>query len=278
MYAIFLVTDIFPVGQPISADDINKLMQGDTQALPALFKVGNILYFASQLLIFLITSFIGLIYANCYIMQHESFPSKKAVVSALRALPKLLGFLILLIAPLALSSIFAFIPMIFLVYALFFVPLLIMESKKSIVESIIASFKATKGIKFNIFITQMMIYFIMNLPISLFSSAFYYVGASNTLSEYLVLSFLRAAYVLMGGRLAGNFYLLVFKNEEKDKKIRFDLFLSKNEINHDTEKNSEEDFGEDKDEEVDKENSENSENSENEEKSENEKNQKGKNT
>ena len=87
----------------------------------------------------------------------------------------------------------------------------------------------------------------MNIPISIFSTAFLYVGYNGTIAEFLILSFLRAAYVLMGGRLAGNFYLLAVKNEEKLRKIKIgfmdtgnqDISEAAHEIDHDNENDSE---------------------------------------
>lgn len=239
VYALFLGFYTFPIGEPVDIDTLTKAIQVDSTAIFTILTRGNLVYFVSQLILFILTSFFALIYANCYVMQSEGFPSKKAVVSTIRGLPKLIGLILLMIAPVALSSILLFIPLIFLVYSLFFTPLLIVEGKKGIIEAIIESFRTTRGVRFNIFITQMVLYFIMNLPITLFSSAFFYTGNNNTFAEYLVLSFLRAAYVLMGGRLIGNFYLLVIKNQEKIKHVNIDVFNNKD--NADDESDNEDD-------------------------------------
>lgn len=220
IYAIFLGFYIFPLGEPIDSDAITKILQGSTAFNISLISPANIIYYSSQFGIYLITSFIGLLYAASHVMEAEGFPNRKAIIAAFRGLPKLIGFLLLMIIPLALSSLLAFLPFIFLFYALFFTPLLIIEGKNGIIKAVAESFRSTKGIRFSIFITQMIIYFLMSIPISLFSSAFIYVGYDATLAEFLILSFLRAAYVLMGGRLAGNFYLLAVKNEEKLRKIK----------------------------------------------------------
>jgi hypothetical protein len=148
-------------------------------------------------------------------MQAEGFPSRKAIIASIRAIPKLIAFLILMAAPVAISSLLAFIPLIYLIYALFLAPLLMMEGKKGVIDSITQSFRATKGIKFSIFINQVFLYFVMNLPITLVSSLFYSTGNSGTVGEYLVMAFLRASYILMTGRLIGKFYLLAIKNQDK---------------------------------------------------------------
>jgi len=236
VYILFLGFYAFPIGKPLDIDQITKILQGVAIADFSAIISGNLVFLASQLFLYILTSFFALVYANCYVMQSEGFPSKKAVLSSIRGLPKLIGFMILMLVPVALSSFFAFIPLIFLFYALFFVPMLITEGKRGIIEAIVESFKSTKGVRFNIFITQMMVYFIMNIPITLFGSAFLYTGNSNTIAEFLVLSFLRAAYVLMGGRLIGNFYLMVIKNEEKIRKVNVDV----SESNSDSEDNQDE--------------------------------------
>ncbi len=215
VYALFLAFDLFPIGEPISLDTINTLIQSGSVSNLPLLTPGNILAFASQLALTGVTGFIALIYANCFVMQADDIPDKKAILEAFRGLPKLLGFLFLMLIPIGISSVFAFIPLIFLYFALYFAPLLITEAKKGIFQAIISSYQSTKGMKITIFVSQILLYFIMNLPITMFSSIFLSYGYQNTLAEFLVLSFLRASYILMGGRLAGNFYKLAVKNKGK---------------------------------------------------------------
>lgn len=226
LYIIFLVSFIFPIGKPLNPDDLNNILLGDRSTILSVFNINYILFLVFSLVIYLVTSFIGLIYANCYVMQSLGFPNKKAILASLRALPKLIIFLLLMITPVALSSIFLFIPLIYIFYALFFVPMLISEGKQGVFEAIITSFNSTKGIKYSLFFSQVFLYFIMNIPITLFSYAFYNTQTSGTISEYLLMAFLKAAYVLMSGRLVGNLYLLVMRNVEKDKKVSINLFYN----------------------------------------------------
>lgn len=238
VYAVFLAFYMFPVGVPVDIEAFtNALMDQSAASLPTL-SGSNILNFASQIVLTLVTAFFSLIYANCHVMESEGFPDKKAVMSMIRAIPKLAGFLLLMLVPVVVSSVFAFIPLIYLFYALFFSPMLIIEGKRGIVESIMESFKSTKGIKLSIFISQIMLYFLMNLPITLFNTAFYYIGNSGTLAEYLVMSFLRAAYVLMGGRLIGNFYILAIKNPGKLKNGKIDMMQKYNQTDENSDETS----------------------------------------
>jgi len=237
VYALFLGFYIFPIGVPVDVEAIATMLMDNTAAKISVLSGANILNFISQIVLILLTACFSLLYANCYVMQSEGFPNKKAILSAIRSIPKLFGFLIVMLLPVVISSLFAFIPLIYLFYALFFSPMMIIEGKKGIIESIRESYKATKGIKLSIFISQMLLYFLMNLPITLFSTAFFYIGNNDTLAEYLVMSFLRAAYVLMGGRLIGNFYILAIKNPEKIRNGRVDIlqkFTGTNETQDDT--------------------------------------------
>lgn len=224
VYALFVGFYALPVGEPIDANKLLSYLQGETTDATKLITISNIIYLLLQFGCYLITSFIALIYANCYVMEAEGFPSKKAVLSSIRKLPGLIGYLLLMIAPVAISSVFCFIPLVYLIYAMFFVPIMITEGKKGIIEAMMDSFRATRGIKFSIFFTQVMIYFVINIPISIFASLFLYTGLNDTLPEYLVLAFLSAAYTLMGGRMLGNFYLLVVKNAEKKKNLQMGIF------------------------------------------------------
>lgn len=227
VYALFLGFYLFPIGDPISIDAINSLLQKGTVSNLPLLTSGNIISFASQIGLTIITSFFALIYASCFVMQSEEISNKKAIFAAFRGMPKLIGFLLLMLIPVMISSLFAFIPLIYLFYALFFAPLLIIEGKKGIIEAVIGSYQTTKGLKFTIFISQILLYFIMNIPITIFGSIFLSYGYDNTLGEFLVMSFLRAAYVLMGGRLVGNFYVLAVKNQEKIKNEKTGEFRKK---------------------------------------------------
>ena len=224
IYALFLGFDLFPIGEPISIDTINSLLQKGTASNLPLLTSGNIISFASQIALTGVTSFFALIYANCFVMQSEDIPNRKAAWSTFRGLPKLLGFLLLMTIPVAISSLFAFIPLVYLFFALYFTPILITEKKKGIIEAVIGSYQSTKGLKMTIFMSQILLYFIMNIPITIFGSIFLNYGYENTLAESLVLSFLRAAYVLMGGRLVGNFYMLAIKNKENIKNGKIDGF------------------------------------------------------
>ena len=72
----------------------------------------------------------------------------------------------------------------------------------------------------------------MNIPISIINATFLSTGYENTTAEYLLLSFLRAAYILMTGRMMGNFYILIVKNRDKIQKIRLNFNAPKE--NYDT--------------------------------------------
>ncbi|MHB1485449.1 MAG: hypothetical protein ACYCYI_12410 [Saccharofermentanales bacterium] len=220
VFALILGFYVFPIGTPIDNATLTKIVQGNATISISLISISNIVYYSVQFVIYLITSFLSLIYAASYVMEAEGFPNRKAVISSFRSLPRLIGFLLLLAVPVAISSLLAFLPLIFLFYALFFTPLLIIEGRKGIFKAIAESFRTTHGIRFNIFITQMIIWLLMNILTGIFSAAFINVGYSASIGEFLILSFLRAAYVLISGRLAGNFYLLAVKNEEKLKRIK----------------------------------------------------------
>jgi len=224
VYALFLGFDLFPIGEPISIDTINSLLQKGTAANLPMLTSGNILSFASQAALTGVTSFFALIYANCFVKQSEDISDRKSIWSTFRALPKLLGLVLLMTIPVAVSSLFAFIPLIYLFFALYFTPMLITEGNKGVIEAVVGSYQSTKGLKFTIFMSLILLYFIMNIPITIFGSIFLNYGYENTLAESLVISFLRAAYVLMGGRLVGNFYLLAIKNKEKIKNTKLDAF------------------------------------------------------
>jgi hypothetical protein len=176
-------------------------------------------------------TYFSLMYATCFVMEHDGFPGKKGIIASLRQLPRLIGYVLILIVPFVISSIFLFIPMIYLYYSLFFSPVLITEGKKGIFEAMIESFRVSRGFKISIFFTQMLIYFILNIPISLFAQGFLYSGYSNTIVEHLVMSFLSAAQVLITGRMIGNYYMLAVKNEGNIKKIIKDIEGTKEDNN-----------------------------------------------
>jgi hypothetical protein len=145
--------------------------------------------------------------------------------------------------------------LIFIYYSLIFAPLFIVEGKNTVIEAIIESFRHTRGFKFSIFISQAMVYFLMNIPISIVISVAVYTGNDNSTAEYLVLAFLKAAYVLMGGRLIGTFYVMIVKNSEKLNRAKLDIFnLNKNVEDDESKNKSEDDTGDETDEESDDEN------------------------
>lgn len=235
VYLLYLGFSEFTIGKPI---DINALLtalqSGNVTAYPQI-TILNIYYYASLLAFAVLMTYFSLIYATCFVMEHDGFPGKKGIIASLRQLPRLIGYILILIVPVLISSIFLFIPMIYLYYSLFFAPVLITEGKKGIFEAMIESFRVSRGFKISIFFTQMFIYFLINIPISLFASGFLYSGYNNTIAEYLVMSFLGAAQVLITGRMLGNYYILAVKNEGNIKKIIEDI-----ENNNQENKNDEE--------------------------------------
>jgi hypothetical protein len=249
LYALFFSFYMFPIGDILDPEEILTTVQNSGQVL-SLLKIGHLYNILSVIGLSIITSFIALIYSTCFVMETEGFPGKKAVIASLRNIPKLILFVLILIAPVAISAIFIFIPLIFIYYSLIFAPLFIVEGKKTVIESIIESFRHTRGFRFSIFITQAMVYFLMNIPISIVISASVYSGNENSTAQYLILAFLKAAYVLMGGRLIGNFYVMIVKNSEKLNRVKLDIFNLNRNVEDDEAKNkTEDDDGDETDEE-----------------------------
>lgn len=224
LYGLYLAFYSFPVGSSFSIEFLMDSLQGDPREIYREFSTGHLLHYSVIVLFTLVTSFISLVYANCHVMESENFPNKKGVMSSMFKLPQLVLLVLLMVPLLFLSSFFLFIPFIFIYYSLFFAPLLITEGKKSVSESIIESFTATRGYKFSIFFTHITIYFIMNIPTSIAAAVFISTGYHDTLAQFLVMSFLRAAYILMTGRMLGNFYMLIVKNIDKTKRVKLDFF------------------------------------------------------
>ncbi|MHB1452529.1 MAG: hypothetical protein ACYCYM_01045 [Saccharofermentanales bacterium] len=223
VYLLFLGFSEFPIGKPIDINALFEALQSGNAVVYPQITSQNIFYYASLLAFSVLVSYFSLIYATCFIMEHDGFPGKKGIIASLRQFPRLVGLILILIVPVLISSVFLFIPMIYLYYSLFFAPALITEGKKGIIEAMIESFRVSRGFKISIFFTQMLIYFIINIPISLFASGFLYSGYNDTIAEYLVMSFLSAAQVLITGRMIGNYYILAVKNEGNIKKIIEDI-------------------------------------------------------
>lgn len=254
LYALFFSFYMFPIGEILDPEEILSTLQNSGQIF-SLLKIGHLYNILSIIGLSIITSFIALTYSTCYVMEAEGFPGKKAVTASLRKIPVLILFILMLVVPVVFSAIFIFIPLIFIYYSLVFSPLFIVEGKKSVVEAIIESFRHTRGFRFSIFIAQAMVYFLMNIPISIVMSVAIYSGNENSTAEYLVLAFLKAAYVLMGGRLIGTFYVMIVKNSEKLNRIKLDIFNLNRNVEDDEAKNkSEDDTGDDSEEESDDEN------------------------
>ena len=249
LYVLTLLSYVLPFGEPFSIEFLMDSLQNNPADIINSFGSSQIIYYFSLFAVSLISSFLALIYANCMIMESENFPNKKAVKTSFIKLPHIILYLILTVPVIFISSILAFIPLIYLYYAMYFVPLFITEGRKNVFESIIESFKYTRGFKFSIFFTQLTIYFIMNIPISLINATFLSTGYDNTVAEFLVLSFLRAAYILMTGRMMGNFYILIVKNRDKIKKLKLNLVPPKE--NYDTREDYIPEDEEDEDEEED---------------------------
>ncbi len=219
VYLLFLGFSMFHIGKPV---DMNALLEAfqssDASKFPS-FTSANALYYASVLVFSMLMSYFSLVYATCFIMEHDGFPGKKGIIASLRQLPRLIGYLLILIVPAIISAVFLFIPLIYLYYSLFFAPALITEGRKGIFEAMIESFRTTRGFRISIFFNQMLIYFILNFPMTLAASGFLYSGYNDTIAEYLVLSFISAAQILITGRLMGNFYLIAVKNEGNVRKV-----------------------------------------------------------
>jgi hypothetical protein len=215
VYLLFLVFSEFPLGSPVDMNALLEAMQsGNIAAYPKITQA-NLLFYGSLILFSIVMSYFSLMYTTCYVMEFDGFPGRKGVIASLRQLPRLLGFFLVLIVPVVISGIFLFIPLIYLYYTLFFAPALITEGKKGIFDAMIESYHVSKGYKLSIFFTQMMVTFLLNIPISLFASGFMLSGSSSTIAENLVMSFFSAARVLIIGRLIGIFYVQIIKNERR---------------------------------------------------------------
>jgi len=258
LYALILLSSILPIGEPFSLEFLMRTLQNDPAAIINSFGSKQLIYYTFMLAVSLVSSFIALIYANCMVMESENFPNRKAIRTSFIKLPQIILYVILAMPVIFISSVLAFIPLIFLYYMMYFVPLFLTEGRKNVFEAIVESFTHTRGYKFSIFFTQLTIYFIMNIPISLINATFISTGYDNTSAEALLLSFLRAAYILMTGRMMANFYILIVKNRDKMEKIKLKL-VPPNE-NYDTRQDYAPDLDEeDDDEELESEESEESE-------------------
>jgi len=251
LYTLILLSSILPIGEPFSLEFLMRSLQSDPAGIVNSFGRKQFIYYTFMLAVSLVSSFIAIIYANCMVMESENFPNKKAIKTSFIKLPQIVLYIILAMPVIFISSILAFIPLVFLYYMMYFVPLFVTEGRKNVFEAIIESFNHTRGYKFSIFFTQLTIYFIMNIPISLINATFLSTGYDNTTAEALLLSFLRAAYILMTGRMMANFYLLIVKNRDKMEKIKLKL-IPPNE-NYDTRKDYSTELDEDEEDEEDEE-------------------------
>jgi hypothetical protein len=224
VYVLILLSYVVPIGEILTVEYLTESIQDNPKDWLSQIRISHLTYFLSTIFLSLITVFISIVYANCLVMEKEGFPSKKAVLTSIRRLPQLLLFFLLLLLPVVISGLFLFIPLIFLYYSLFFVPLLITEGRRPIVMAIRESYQLTRGFRLSIFTIQVMLYFILNIPMSLVIATFLAAGSEKTLPEYLLMSFFRAAQILITGRMMGIFYFLLAKRSDKKRNMYFQFF------------------------------------------------------
>ncbi|MFA6735345.1 MAG: hypothetical protein WCR87_00325 [Saccharofermentanales bacterium] len=214
LYVFLVLFTAFPIGEQPDIQAILVLIQsGELKDFPSVTPA-NIYYALSFLGFSMLTAFFSVIYATCFIAEKDGFPARKGIIDSVRKIPSLIVFVLILIVPAMISAIFAFIPLIYLYYSLFVAAVLITEGKQSLFSAMSESFRYTKGYKLNIFFTQMVVYFAVNIPMSIFEALFIFQGQSESLAANLVLSFIRAARILITGRLIGNYYLILVKNRK----------------------------------------------------------------
>ncbi len=214
LYLMFLAFDIFPIGEvPDYAGILVFLQSGSNADFPEI-STGNLYYVLSLLVFSLITSLFSVVYATAFVSEKEGFPARKGIVDTLRKIPQLFGFILILVVPAMISSVFIFIPLIYLYYSLFVAPILITEGKMGIFSAMSESLRSTRGYKFSIFFTQIVVNMIINIPVSIFEMGFIFGGQGSYLASSLVLSFFRASRVLVIGRLIGHFYIMIVKQRK----------------------------------------------------------------
>lgn len=215
-FIVLFLLRLIPIVLPYGDRDFTRLneallilLSGNLTAIPpvtSLLSPGNWLLLGSVQLIEVLAWIVQFLYAAMYVGEIEGRPFRQSAVSVLRALPRLL----LLVAPLlllaVLSAYLLFIPLIWILTAIYFLPLTLTDSRQPLRDAVSRSFNRSRGHRLTIFVQVLLLMMLVGLPSRLFGQV------PGGWTSVLITTFFGTVRTFALGRQMALLYLNVVKN------------------------------------------------------------------
>jgi hypothetical protein len=209
LYLINIVLYFLPIGDTDFTafnDAFNAIVAGQSAVLPVL-TTGNWITLGLMALASLINLFATFFYAALFVGEAAGQSIKQIVGGCLRALPRLLLFMVLLLVPSMFTAILFLIPLLIFVTMMYFLPLHLMHERQTLPQALHNSFTNTRGSKMNIFFQMFFLSILVSLPKNLFLT----FAPQSELPVVLIETFFTVLQALAQGRLMGMLYLFLVK-------------------------------------------------------------------
>ena len=149
-------------------------------------------------------------YATLYVGQSAGITPREAVAGCLAALPRLLFLLIGLIIPAIVSACFFFLPLMFFAVIMYFLPLNLSLSRRSLPDAMQKSFTDTTRLRLYIFVQIMILSLIISLPRSIILG----IIPAGIVPFVIVATFFSVLQVFVQSRLMGILYRVLVNKEQ----------------------------------------------------------------
>lgn len=168
---------------------------------------GNIIYLAYMITIILVLELLKYLFASSYVAEVMGQSPKDGLLKMLRYLPSTILLLIISGIIMGLSSFLMLIPYFWFSFATLFGPLIRAQDKEKFIASLESSYQYTRGNKFLLFATSILISLILRFIEPLIRG----LAPYNLLSIRLISAFFMTLSMMIQGRFLGMTYIYFVK-------------------------------------------------------------------
>ncbi len=184
---------------------VNAMAAGEA-VMPVLTS-GNLIILGLQALLSLVDLLFVFFYAALYVGEATGLSLRRIYAGCLRAMPRLLVFIVLLLVPALFSFLLFMVPLFIFVTMVYLLPVLLMHDRQKLTLALGNSYQQTRGFRLMIF-TQI---FILSILISLPENLVLAIVPNDDLAVMLAQSFFAILHTFIQGRLMGILYLFLVK-------------------------------------------------------------------